>query len=181
MAWYDDIFSRLGEYARSKIRQFESLFSKGLGPQQANHYVKEASALKPENRQGVQPHEALNLWRAFNARRTTTLETLPTKRSQWLRQSMATETHFHSGFDYRYLLDFEFQVRNDVTGQIETVSNTLGFRRLERWGRIQDRMTDRINRLKEASEDIEDVYRVAGKTFVEGSLVVKGFYRTVMQ
>jgi len=92
---------------------------------------------------------------------------------------MAQPTHFRSGFDYRYLLDFEYQVRDSVTGEITTVANTLGFRRLERWGRITDRITDRIDKLKEASEEFENIYSVAGKTYVEDSVVIKGFYRTV--
>jgi hypothetical protein len=179
MAWYDGILDKISGYAREKLRQFESLFAKGLGPQQANHIVKEESALKEENRKGVQPWEALSLWREFNSGRTTSLESLPSGRSQWLRQSMAQPTHFRSGFDYRYLLDFEYQVRDSVTGEITTVANTLGFRRLERWGRITDRITDRIDKLKEASEEFENIYSVAGKTYVEDSVVIKGFYRTV--
>ena len=181
MAWYDNVWGKIGDYARSKIRQLESFFARGLGPQQANHLVKESSALQDENKKGVMPHESLLLWREFNASRSTTLESLPTMRSQWLRQSMSQTTHFRSGFSYRYLLDFTYQVRDSVTGEIREVGNTLGFRRLTRWGKVLDTIEDRISKLHAASEEYENIYSVAGSEFVQDSVVIKGFYRTVVQ
>ena len=178
MAWYDNLLGRLSDYARSKITQLESFFAKGLGPQQANHFVKESSALKPENRKGVAPHEALQLWRAFNASRTDTLSALPTKRSQRLLKTMATPTTFKSGFNYRYLLDFEFQAVNRLTGETETFSNTLGIRRLDRWGKFLDLIQQRITNLSEASDEYENIYGLPGYDIIPGTVTIKGFYST---
>ncbi len=174
------IFDRLSRYAESKLGQLQALFGKGLGPQQANHIVKITSSINPFNQKGVQPFEALGLWKEFKERQTTTLESLPTMRSKRLMKSMATTTVFKSPLGHRYLMDFEFQVRNVVTGKIETIHNTLGFRRLERWGKVQDAMTDRINAMIAISEqEQESIYTPLGSDYIPETLVVTGFFRTL--
>ena len=93
---------------------------------------------------------------------------------------MAQETVFKSNMGHRYLMDFSFDVRNVVTGKIETVHNTLGFRRLERWGKIQDAMTDRIDAMIAIGEqEQESIYLPLGSDYIPDSLNVTGFFRTL--
>jgi len=176
----DGVLRKLSAYGRSKLNQLRSLFAKGLAPQAANHIVKETSSINPFHKKGVQPHEALAVWRDFKDRQTASLESLPTMRSKRLYQSMATQTDFSSGMDHRYLLDFQFDVINSVTGKRETVFNTLGFRRLERWGKIQDAMQQRIDGMISISEEEqESIYTPLGSQFVPDSIRVTGFFRTL--
>ena len=178
MAWYDTLLGRFSDYAQSKLRQLESLFAKGLGPQQANHIVKETSSIDPENRRGVAPWESLDAWRAFRGAQSDTTRALPTRRSDWLRASSATQTTFRSPFDYRYLIDFSYQVKNQVTGQLETVTNTLGFRRLQRWGKILDTIEDRIASLSNLEDEEAEEYGLQGRNYVPGTVTIRGFFRT---
>jgi len=95
-------------------------------------------------------------------------------------QSMATESVFKSNMGHRYLMDFSFQVRNAVSGKIETIHNTLGFRRLERWGKVLDAMTDRIDAMIAISEqEQESIYTPLGSDYIPDTLQVTGFFRTL--
>ena len=179
MVDWTGVFSRLSDYAKSKFSQMQALFSKGLAPQAANHIIKETSALNPDEKKGVQPWEALAVWREFRSAAQQTLSNLPSMRSQWLRASLATPTTFSSPLDYRYLIDYEFQYINPRTGGIETVSNTIGFRRLQRWGGVLDMIENRIRSLADHPEGEEGSGGVpAGITIVDDSIVIKGFFRT---
>jgi len=176
----DGILRKLSDYGRSKLNQLRSLFAKGLGPQQANHVVKETSSINPFQRKGVQPHEALAIWRDFKTRKEESLASMPTMRSQRLYKSMATQTDFSSSMDHRYLIDFEFKVKNSVTGNIETVFNTLGFRRLERWGKIQDAMQKRVlDMIAISEEEQESIYTPLGSEYIDNTIKVTGFFRTL--
>lgn len=178
MPWYDEIFERLSDYAKSKVRQLESLFSKGLAPQQANHIVKETSAILPENRRGLQPHEAYQLWNRFNQAREETIASLPSRRSDWLRAGAATPSHFNSPMGNRYLIDFSYDVEDISTGEITTVYYTYGLRRLGRWGSILNRLESRMLDLLDVAKEGDNYILLNSKKAVEGSLQVRGFYRT---
>jgi len=56
----------------------------------------------------------------------------------------------------------------------------LGFRRLERWGKIQDAMQQRIDGMISISEEEqESIYTPLGSQFVPDSIRVTGFFRTL--
>ena len=178
MAWFSGLIDGLSQYARSKIKQLESLFAKGLAPQQANHYVKESSAIDPSKRKGLLPWEAYQLWQGFHAAKEDSLVMLPEKRSERLYASTAVPTHFISPMGHRYLLDYSFIAIDPRTGE-ETVSYaTMGFRRLARWGSILDRLNERAQAMVQVAEDGENYAVLQNKTFKEGSIHVTGFYRT---
>lgn len=126
------------------------------------------------------PHEALAVWRDFKDRQEQSLQSLPTMRSQRLYKSMATQTDFNSTMGHRYLIDFEFKVRNSITGQEETIYNTLGFRRLTRWGKVQDAIQERINAMIDISEEQqESIYTPLGSEYIPDSITISGFFRTI--
>jgi hypothetical protein len=178
MAWYSGVLDRLQSYTREKLRQIEFLFSKGFGPQQMNHQLKEQSSLDPDRKRGIVPWDALNLYRAFRDEHSDKLSSLPTSRSEYLRTSMAQETTWLSPSDFRYLLDFEYKVKDANTGEISTVPLTYGFRRLERWGKVLDALENRIHAIADIPEEEGDPYNIEGREYVPGSIVIRGFYRT---
>jgi len=181
MAWYSGLFDRIQSYTREKLKQIEFLFSKGLSPSQMNHQLREQSSIDPDRKRGIVPWDALSLWRAFRSEHAERMSVFPTRRSDYLRASMAQETTWLSKWDYRYLLDFKYDVRDPQTGTISTVSLTYGFRRLERWGRILDALERRIKSIADIPEEMEDPYNIQGREYVPGTIRVTGFFRTINQ
>lgn len=145
---------RLNRYEKSKLRQFENLLSKGLNPAQANRIVKETSSTNPERRKGIRPEIANRYAQRFSRQSKTTMQGFPTRRSERLLSSRATPTVMRSNpvFGHRYLLEIQFEARNPVTGMMETFHNTIGLQRLDRWGRIEDMIKERIIGLEANSE-----------------------------
>lgn len=178
MSWFSSLIDGLSTYAKSKLRQLESLFAKGLAPQQANHYIKESSALDPSKRKGLLPWEAYQLWTEFHAAKEDSLVMLPEKRSERLYASSAVPTHFISPMGHRYLLDYSFIVIDPRTGEETVTTATMGFRRLQRWGSILDRLNERARAMVTVAEEGENYAILQLKTFKEGSISVTGFYRT---
>jgi len=173
-----DLYAGLTDYARSKLKQLYSLYARGLGPGQANHILKETSSPYPDKRKGIQPHEALQVWRTFKEARSQTVQALPLRRSDWFRGSNATPTDFNSPFGFKYLIDFDFQVINPLTNKPETVTNTIGLSRVARRGVIDDIIAQRMEDLQRATERNIEQYLPGGSQIVEGSAVITGFYRT---
>lgn len=178
MAWYTGIIESLSDYAKGKIRQLESLFTKGLAPQQANHIIKETSSLDPTERKGLLPWEAYQLWKGFKQSQETSISSLPSMRSQRLYAYQAVPTHFVSPMQHRYLIDYSYTMRNPVTGELTTHNSTMGFRRLARWGSILNRIEERITAMIEVADRGDNYLLLQKLEYSPGTIQVIGFYRT---
>lgn len=178
MAWYSTLIDTISDYSKSKLRQLESLFSKGLSPQQANHIIKQTSSIQEYDRRGLLPWEAYQLWVNFREARDASIESLPSRRSDRLYAYQAVPTHFVSPMQHRYLLDYSYTMRNPVTGELSIHNSTMGFRRLARWGSILNRIEERIGAMLEVSERGDNYLLLQKLEFVPGSVSVSGFFRT---
>lgn len=178
MAWYSSLIDTISDYAKSKLRQLESLFTKGLAPQQANHIIKQTSSIQEYDRRGLLPWEAYQLWAQFKEARDESITSLPSMRSERLYAYQAVPTHFLSPMQHRYLLDYSYTMKNPVTGELSTHNSTMGFRRLARWGSILNRMEERITAMVEVAERGDNYLLLQKLEYVPGSISVTGFFRT---
>ena len=168
--------ARINSYEKNKLPQFQALLSKGLSPAQANRIVKLQSATLPDERKGLRPEVANRYARRFTSQRDRSAAGFPTRRSDWLRSTLAAQSQFRSPIGNRYLLDFTFRAYNTKTGEFETISNTFGMETVDRWGRIQDDIQEQIMGLF----DNQERYQLLDYQFPDlESIQIKGFYRTL--
>lgn len=171
------LFEKLSEYARGKLRQFEQFLSKGLSPQMANHYIKESSSINETTKKGLQPHEALMIWREFNESRKNSLSSIPTKKSDWIRASSFTPSDFRSPFGYKYLVDIKFKTYNAITNEWQTVGNTIGLYRTTTKGALDKIINERIEALLGASQSGVEQYLPENGIPDLSTVEITGMYR----
>ena len=176
MAWYDQVWDKLQDYTKDKIRQLENLYSKGLSPQKANHQIKLQSAINEEDRRGIVPWDALNLCKIFKRNKDQSMASLPTRRSQRLTTLMAAPTTLRGSSKFRYLLNYSFDIEDSLTGERITKTLSMGLSRLDRWGKVLDRIEEGINTMQNIPKKEGDPYEWFGKQYVSGSVVITGFY-----
>ena len=174
-----ELYDHLSEYARGKLRQFEAFLSKGLSPQIANHYVKEQYSTKDLKRRGLQPWEAYQIWKEFNASKQNSLSQIPSKRSDWIRAYSFAQSDFRSPFGYKYLVEIKFRSYNQLTNEWTTQGNTIGLYKTITKGALDDIIKHRMEELLRASDSMESPYIPEGYLPDMDSVQIVGLYRTV--
>lgn len=174
-----ELYDRISDYARGKLRQFETYLAKGLSPQIANHYVKEQSSYDDAKKRGLQPWEAYQIWKEFNASKQNSLSQIPTKKSDWIRASSFTQSEFRSPFGYKYLIEIKFRAYNQLTNEWTTTGNTIGLYRTITKGKLDEIIQHRMEELIRASDSMESPYIPQGYLPDMDSIQIVGLYRTM--
>lgn len=138
------VFSAIVSSASKFIAQIQQLASKGVGADRIFRIVREFAKIPDGARSPMPRSQVRTVVKEFKQRVAASRASLPLKRSERLKVSMGVETQFRSPLNFRYLLEFDFKIRNSVTGQIKTFRNTIGFRRLDRMGVFMDIARQRV-------------------------------------
>lgn len=117
-----------------KIPEIQAYASKGWGADRIFKRLRELEGFRPGQRATVPRSFIRRIVAPFRTAMEALRSWLPSRRSDRLKTDMAVPTEFRSPLGNRYLLEFKFEARNTATGEIKTITNTIGFRRLERAG-----------------------------------------------
>lgn len=150
--------------ARGALAQIQAYVIKGLGADRIYNTIRKLWGGGRGERSPVPREYVRNVTRTFREAVQSRVITFPTRRSERFRADMAVPSDMLSPLEFRYLLDFQFKARNVDTGEIVTMTNTIGFRRLDRLGSFINEARSRLEAFNRSGQiGDSDFYQRAGE------------------
>lgn len=171
---------QLESHERGFLSQIQSFAAKAVGADRIYKIIREFFGVKSGDPAPIRRSVVRDVVREFRNEQYQRFSNFPTKRSERFKVEHSLKTEFKSPLGYRYLLDFQFKVTNPLTGESKTLTNTIGFNRLDRLGAFQDEARDRLSQINQLDQTKREIYEL-GEGFIADldSIQFVGLYRTL--